>query len=140
MIACGFGAIRRDSEGLIRFVWDNCVGCAECVKGCPYDVIRLTAPPEPEPEEQGGLLSKIPWLGSRLAKPPRTPLSESERGFYKDQEVKGKAVKCDRCEGLPFEACVYNCPCGAIERIPPSMIFEGDLVDLALERRGRSEE
>ena len=31
--------------------------------------------------------------------------------------------KCDRCEGLPFEACVYNCPCNAISRRAPSEVF-----------------
>lgn len=130
MMACNYGAIRRDSEGLIRFVWDNCVGCAECTKGCPYDVIRLTAPPAlDEEDDSGGWLKNMPLLGSLFSEPERPKLSAAERGYYKEQEVKGKAVKCDRCEGLPFEACVYNCPCGAIERISPTMLFEGNQPD-----------
>lgn len=125
MMACNYGAIRRDSEGLIRFVWDNCVGCAECTKGCPYDVIRLTAPPDVDDEADTSWWQELPLLKSFLSKPERPQLTAAERGYYKEQEVRGKAVKCDRCEGLPFEACVYNCPCGAIERVPPSLLFEG---------------
>jgi Fe-S-cluster-containing hydrogenase component 2 len=123
MMACHYGAIRRDAQGLIRFVWDNCVGCAECVKGCPYDVIRLTAPPDTSESVKESWYTQIPLLGSLLGSKSPAPLAAADRGFYKEQEVKGKAVKCDRCEGLPFEACVYNCPCGAITRISPSMIF-----------------
>lgn len=132
MMSCNYGAIRRDSQGLIRFVWDNCVGCAECTKGCPYDVIRLTEPPDPDAKESGSWLGKLPLLGNLFSQPAsRAPLTAAERGYYKEQEVKGKAVKCDRCEGLPFEACVYNCPCGAIERVPPSMIFDRSLSEIA---------
>ncbi len=131
MMACNYGAIRRDSEGLIRFVWDNCVGCAECTKGCPYDVIRLTPPPGSEDEGANHWLANLPLIGGLFSKPQRPMLTPAERGYYKEQEVKGKAVKCDRCEGLPFEACVYNCPCGAIERVPPAMIFDQSLSDIA---------
>jgi len=136
MANCFYGAIRRDAQGLIRFVWDNCVGCAECVKGCPYDVIRLTAPPEPEGVEEPSWVSKIPGLGALFSKKTPAPKVEVDRGYFKEQEVKGKAVKCDRCEGLPFEACVYNCPCGAIERIPPSLIFAHALPGFASQAKG----
>ena len=136
MAACFYGAIRRDSQGLIRFVWDNCVGCAECVKGCPYDVIRLTAPPGQEEPGDDSWLTNIPLLGKLFGAKERAPLTAQDRGYYKEQEVKGKAVKCDRCEGLPFEACVYNCPCGAIERIPPSLIFAQDLPEFASQGKG----
>jgi Fe-S-cluster-containing hydrogenase component 2 len=37
----------------------------------------------------------------------------------KDETISGKAIKCDLCAGMPFEACVYNCPCSAIERVSP---------------------
>lgn len=136
MMACNYGAIRRDSEGLIRFVWDNCVGCAECTKGCPYDVIRLTAPPDPNAKESTSWWQELPLLKSLLTKPERPQLSAADRGYYKEQEVKGKAVKCDRCEGLPFEACVYNCPCGAIERVPPSLLFDNGSASQSASQRG----
>jgi Fe-S-cluster-containing hydrogenase component 2 len=136
MMACSYGAIRRDTQGLIRFVWDNCVGCAMCVSACPYDVIRLTAPPgEGDHDQDEGLLAKLPLIGNLFGKRRGTQSAAAEeRGYHKDVEVKGKAVKCDRCAGLPFEACVYNCPCGAIERVPPSLIFEG--LGEFLSRRG----
>ncbi|MEM8713049.1 MAG: cyclic nucleotide-binding domain-containing protein [Planctomycetota bacterium] len=133
MMSCVYGAIRRDSQGLIRFIWDNCVGCAECTKGCPYDVIRLTEPPSQEDTQESSWIESVPLIGSLFAKPQRPELTAAERGYYKEQEVTGKAVKCDRCEGLPFEACVYNCPCGAIERVPPTTLF-----DLVQQNRGES--
>ena len=123
MMACSYGAIRRDPQGLIRIVEDNCVGCAMCVDACPYDVIRLTDPKDAQAENES-MLSRIPLIG-KLMSQASPPKEESKRGvgFHKPGEVKGRAVKCDRCEGLPFEACVYNCPCGAIERVEPSVLF-----------------
>ena len=38
--------------------------------------------------------------------------------------VNGKTIKCDLCAGLPFEACVYNCPTTAILRKEPQSLFE----------------
>ena len=38
-------------------------------------------------------------------------------------EVMAKAIKCDLCAGLPFEACVYNCPTYAIDRRRPEDLF-----------------
>ena len=126
MMSCFFGAIRRDTAGLIRFVWDNCVGCAACTSACPYDVIRLTPPPGQEHEEPEGvaaMLANLPVVGGLFKRTPAASESEGERGYHKEMPVAGKAVKCDRCEGLPFEACVYNCPCGAIGRVAPEDLF-----------------
>jgi Fe-S-cluster-containing dehydrogenase component/CRP-like cAMP-binding protein len=129
MMSCSYGAIRRDPQGLIRFIGDNCVGCAMCVSACPYDVIRLTEPPEPEPEPES-LFARIVSLGGLLGnrEAPVEAAGESYGtprgdGFHKEHEVRGRAIKCDRCEGLPFEACVYNCPCGAIDRRSPAELF-----------------
>lgn len=131
MARCNYGAIRRDASGMVRFVYDNCVGCAECTYGCPYGVIRMA---EPRLEDIGslrprplqGLLASIPGLRSLfgLKKPePRSELRVVSMGGEK-VEVAGKAVKCDSCAGLPFEACVYNCPTGAIERRSPEDLFK----------------
>ncbi|HEX5053227.1 MAG TPA: cyclic nucleotide-binding domain-containing protein [Planctomycetota bacterium] len=38
--------------------------------------------------------------------------------------VAGKTIKCDLCAGLPFEACVYNCPTTAILRREPQSLFD----------------
>jgi ferredoxin len=69
MMACNFGAIRRDSEGLIRFVYDNCVGCSACVSACPYGVIRYTPPPGEEDSYQG----TAPYLGPAFQFLEKTP-------------------------------------------------------------------
>lgn len=132
MMSCNYGAIRRDVQGLIRFVFDNCVGCSQCVSACPYGVIRLTAPPGEAPVvEDTHLLEQIPLIGNWFKKKtcatkaenadataPKAPLLNA-RG----QPVSAKSVKCDLCAGLPFEACVYNCPCSAISRVNPAELF-----------------
>lgn len=123
MLVCNDGAIRRDHQGLIRFIYDNCIGCTQCMAACPYDVIRMTPPPAPEPEPRPGVLGfleRVPGLGRLLgAKACASPADKAK------SIVKGKAVKCDLCAGMPFEACVYNCPCNAISRVSP-----GDLLAL----------
>ena len=123
MLSCSYGAIRRDLQGLIRFVWDNCVGCAMCVSACPYDVIRMTAPPRREPaQKHESLLADLPLLGRLFKK--ASPAAETEPEFTpRGHEVNGKAVKCDLCAGLPFEACVYNCPTSAIGRMNPEELL-----------------
>ncbi len=130
MMACNYGAIRRDVRGTIEFVWDNCVGCTACVAGCPYNVIRMTDPPkEDRRAESPSILAELPLLG-RLFKPAHAcggksdaPASRVHKVTGREENVAGKAVKCDLCAGLPFEACVYNCPCSAIERVAPEALF-----------------
>jgi Fe-S-cluster-containing hydrogenase component 2 len=36
---------------------------------------------------------------------------------------KAMAVKCDLCAGRSDMACIASCPCGAIERIDPSVLL-----------------
>ena len=36
------GAIVQYSNGIVDFVHDNCIGCGYCVKGCPFNIPRLT--------------------------------------------------------------------------------------------------
>lgn len=135
MLSCNYGAIRRDVAGAIDFVWDNCVGCTACVEKCPYNVIRMTPPPGYAPVvEREPLLASLPWIGRLFARPePKAqpegpaepePVQSYNRASGKLEDVLGKAIKCDLCAGLPFEACVYNCPCGAIRRRTPEDLFE----------------
>ena len=127
MQACDYGAIRRDVNGSIRFVYDNCTGCTFCVPACPYDVIRMTPPPGVDGTAPMGFLESVPFLGKLFGKnkkEPRPEPGEKVLATRTQKQVAGKAVKCDLCAGLPYEACVYNCPCGAIDRFDPRALFE----------------
>lgn len=137
MMACNYGAIRRDVQGLIRYVWDNCVGCKMCSTACPYGVISMTPPPAPGATEprfaRHWFLQTIPFLGKRFrgrhpvgAQAEVEPDPEAKAvGKLRGVKTQGKAIKCDLCAGLPFEACVYNCPTQAIVRINPEKVLTG---------------
>lgn len=134
MMACEYGAIRRDVQGLIRFVWDNCTGCQACTTACPYGVISMTPPPptaDAEPRfKRRWFLQTVPFIGKYFAGNTAVETVEATeepvRAALRGTKVRGKAVKCDLCAGLPFEACVYNCPCSAISRVNPERLFEED--------------
>lgn len=36
------GAIVQYSNGVVDFVKENCIGCGYCVKGCPFDIPRIS--------------------------------------------------------------------------------------------------
>ncbi len=36
------GAIVQYSNGIVDFVHDNCIGCGYCIKGCPFDIPRIS--------------------------------------------------------------------------------------------------
>lgn len=132
MLSCEYAAIRRDPQGRVRFEYDNCVGCASCIDGCPYGVIRLVEPAPPPPPIQP-LLASVPLIGKwfrQQAPPPAPEVKTGSAGVgAKVSQVTGKTIKCDLCAGLPFEACVYNCPTTAITRRQPQSLFD--------QRRGR---
>ncbi|MBL8728520.1 MAG: cyclic nucleotide-binding domain-containing protein [Planctomycetes bacterium] len=130
MLSCDYAAIRRDPQGRIRFEYDNCVGCAGCIDGCPYGVIRLVepAPPAPPPPT---FLQTLPLIGRLFGAAPAPAVAPADPDGKprtvgaggKLNPVNGKTVKCDLCAGLPFEACVYNCPTTAITRRQPQSLF-----------------
>lgn len=37
------GAIVQYANGIVDFISENCIGCGYCVKGCPFDVPRISA-------------------------------------------------------------------------------------------------
>jgi Fe-S-cluster-containing hydrogenase component 2/CRP-like cAMP-binding protein/thioredoxin reductase len=106
---CPPDAIHRAPNGEV-FIADNCIGCGNCERNCPYGVIHMSykAPKKP------GL---IQWLlfgrGSGPGEAPHDPHEHAEG------EIK-KAVKCDMCKDLDGgPACVRSCPTGATIRISP---------------------
>ena len=37
------GAIVQYANGIVDFVEENCIGCSYCVKGCPFNIPRISA-------------------------------------------------------------------------------------------------
>jgi len=118
MTDCPPDAIRRAPNGEV-FIRDNCIGCGNCEKNCPYGVIQMAAAAAPKP----GLL---PWLLFGAGPGPGENPAARDR---KDAGPK-KAVKCDMCKDLAGgPACVRACPTGAAIRIGPEGFI--DLVRLS---------
>ncbi|MCS0497134.1 formate dehydrogenase subunit beta [Ancylobacter sp. MQZ15Z-1] len=36
------GAIVQYSNGIVDFIHENCIGCGYCIKGCPFDIPRMS--------------------------------------------------------------------------------------------------
>ncbi len=104
MADCPPDAIHRGVDGEV-YIDDTCIACGNCVRNCPYGVIRLAAPPKRKP----GLLS---WLLFGAGPGPG--------GGEADPEGKKRAVKCDMCKDITGGAsCVRACPTGAAIRVSP---------------------
>jgi Fe-S-cluster-containing hydrogenase component 2 len=107
---CPPDAIHRAPNGEV-FIADNCIGCGNCERNCPYGVIHMASKPPKKP----GLLN---WLlfgaGPGPGEAPYDPAQKKEGASEK------KAVKCDMCKDLSGgPACVRACPTGAAIRISP---------------------
>jgi CRP-like cAMP-binding protein/Fe-S-cluster-containing hydrogenase component 2 len=65
MLGCNYGAIRRNVDGQISFVLENCTGCSACETKCPYGVIRMADFLDPTTEEKAAksFLAKLPIVG-----------------------------------------------------------------------------
>ena len=104
---CPPDAIRRAPNGEV-YIQDNCIGCGNCERNCPYGVIQMAG----EKEKGSGLYS---WLV--LGRGP----GPGERKPLADQSSGKKAVKCDMCKDLKGgPACVRACPTGAAIRMSPA--------------------
>jgi CRP-like cAMP-binding protein/Fe-S-cluster-containing hydrogenase component 2/thioredoxin reductase len=126
MTDCPPNAIQRGPDGEVS-IDESCIGCGNCVRYCPYGVIRMDAPPPRKP----GLL---PWLllgrGPGPGEPPKAWV-KARRKEAGGAEPAKKAIKCDMCAGKPGgPACVRACPTGAAMRVSPEAF-------LALSRQGR---
>jgi len=104
---CPPDAIRRAPNGEV-YIQDSCIGCGNCQRNCPYDVIQMAG----EKEKAPGLIA---WLmtGSGPGPGERQPLAAGS--------AMKKAVKCDMCKDLAGgPACVRACPTGAALRMSPA--------------------
>jgi CRP-like cAMP-binding protein/thioredoxin reductase/Fe-S-cluster-containing hydrogenase component 2 len=110
MADCPPDAIHRAPNGEV-FITDQCIGCGNCERNCPYGVIQMAAVPEQKP----GLLS---WLF--FGRGPGPGEDKSAEGIAR--RTGGKhAVKCDMCKGIDGgPACVRACPTGAAIRVDPT--------------------
>ena len=36
------GAIVQYSNGIVDFIHENCIGCGYCIKGCPFNIPRIS--------------------------------------------------------------------------------------------------
>ena len=106
---CPPDAIHRAPNGEV-FIADNCIGCGNCERNCPYGVIHMSYQPPKKP----GL---IQWL--LFGSGPGPGEAPHDAHDHADGEIK-KAVKCDMCKDLSGgPACVRSCPTGAAIRISP---------------------
>ncbi len=113
MADCPPNAIRRGPDGEV-VINDSCIGCGNCERNCPYDVIRMESIPPPKP-------SLLSWMLFGSGPGPGEP----SKAWRKKNVVAGTvqpkvAVKCDMCSGIDGgPACVRACPTGAAIRVSP---------------------
>ncbi|MBM3571373.1 MAG: cyclic nucleotide-binding domain-containing protein, partial [Alphaproteobacteria bacterium] len=113
MTDCPPDAIHRSPNGEV-FIGDNCIGCGNCQRNCPYGVIQMAGPAPEKP----GLLQ---WL---LFGSGPGPGQDKSHHHNKDDNVRKVAVKCDMCKGIAGgPSCVRSCPTGAAIRVSPEEFF-----------------
>jgi len=113
MVVCPTQCIHRDVEkGGVYIDYDNCIRCGSCAdpsKGCPYGSIYVM------PADQVQIQQPQPTLIQRLLNRGRGDLGVSATPTAKSGS--NYPVKCDLCEGQPYEACAHHCPTGAVFRL-----------------------
>jgi Fe-S-cluster-containing hydrogenase component 2 len=103
---CPPDAIRRAPNGEV-FIQDSCIGCGNCERNCPYDVIQMASEKQAAP-------NLLQWLLTGSGAGP------GERQAVDADSSAKKAVKCDMCKDLSGgPACVRSCPTGAALRMSP---------------------
>lgn len=107
---CPPDAIHRSPNGEV-YISDACIGCGNCEKNCPYDVIQMA--PLSSKKPKGNLLS---WMFFGIGQEPGTHQASDPS----DKTSQKKAVKCDMCKDIKAgPACVRACPTGAALRVSP---------------------
>ena len=103
---CPVNAITRAPSGEVM-IDATCIGCGNCVRDCPYEVIVLAEPMVP-------VVGPWDWLRRSLGLAPLfAPAAAPGAGPR-------LAVKCDLCKDVGGgPACVRACPTGAAARLAP---------------------
>ncbi len=123
MTDCPPNAIQRGPDGEV-FISDACIGCGNCQRNCPYDVIRMDKVPPPKPKL---------WEWMLFGKGPGP--GEPDKAWLKTQpkpavEAPKVAIKCDMCTGRAGgPACVRACPTGAAIRVSPEEFLTVTLLE-----------
>jgi Fe-S-cluster-containing hydrogenase component 2 len=105
MLDCPPDAIARDPHGEV-YIKNNCIGCGNCEKNCPYGNIFMVHPKAPR--------TLLDWVRSLL----NLGAAPEEKRVDPGRTV---AVKCDLCRGIDGgPACVRSCPTGAAIRLEPA--------------------
>jgi CRP-like cAMP-binding protein/Fe-S-cluster-containing hydrogenase component 2 len=111
------GAIERAPSGEVVIDYEKCIRCGKCAENCPYEVIHMTPPPQPNAPRS--------WLSSLIDGVGLGALldgeSEASGGRGKKVSTSKLPMKCDLCHGSStgVPACVSACPTGAALRTDP---------------------
>jgi Fe-S-cluster-containing hydrogenase component 2 len=112
MTDCPPDAIQRAPGGEV-FIGDNCIGCGNCERNCPYDVIQMAYPSTTKKNFWSDLLFGALFTSGANSE------GKSLAATKAPDPIK-QAVKCDMCKDLAGgPACVRACPTGAANRLSP---------------------